>query len=126
MDRRHHGSPTSLARRIIDTTPAWRPVVSALSFLAPGGRLVINAIRKESVDNRALLDLDYPAHLWMEKEIKSVANVTRRDVSEFLALSETIPIVPEVEVFPLTAANTALMELKERKIRGAKVLLMEG
>ena len=118
--------PPVLLDAIIDTTPAWRPVVSALSFLAPGGRLVINAIRKESVDNRALLDLDYPAHLWMEKEIKSVANVTRRDVSEFLALSETIPIVPEVEVFPLTAANTALMELKERKIRGAKVLLMEG
>lgn len=110
---------------IIDTTPAWRPVVSALSFLAPGGRLVINAIRKESLDQRVLLDLDYPSHLWMEKEIKSVANVTRRDVAEFLSLSAAIPIVAEVQTFPMAEANTALMELKERKIRGAKVLLME-
>ena len=69
---------------IIDTTPAWKPVVAALANLRPGGRLVINAIRKEAVDKDALLRLDYPEHLWMEKEIKSVANVTRADVVEFL------------------------------------------
>jgi propanol-preferring alcohol dehydrogenase len=107
---------------IIDTTPVWKPVVEALKNLAPGGRLVINAIRKEDSDKNELLKLDYPDHLWMEKEIKSVANVTRTDVSEFLRLAVEIPIKPEVEEYPLEDANTALLEIKERKIRGAKVL----
>lgn len=107
---------------IIDTTPAWKPVVEALKHLEPGGRLVINAIRKEETDKEALLGLDYPAHLWMEKEIKSVANITRRDVREFLALAAEIPIRPEVKEFPLSEANQALVELKGRSIRGAKVL----
>ncbi len=107
---------------IIDTTPAWKPVVEALKNLKPGGRLVINAIRKEDRDKDYLLRLDYPTHLWMEKEIKSVANVTRRDIEEFLDLASRIPIKPEVQVFPLEEANRALSELKERKIKGAKVL----
>lgn len=107
---------------IIDTTPAWKPVVEALYNLAPGGRLVINAIRKEEADKAELLRLDYPAHLWMEKEIKSVANVSRLDVSEFLELAARIPIRAEVQLYALEEANLALMELKQRKIRGAKVL----
>lgn len=107
---------------IIDFTPAWRPVVEGLKNLEPGGRLVINAIRKEEVDKDYLLCLDYPAHLWMEKEIKSVANVSRKDVSEFLALAAEMRIRPEIQVFALEEANRALVELKTRKIRGAKVL----
>jgi propanol-preferring alcohol dehydrogenase len=107
---------------IIDTTPAWKPILAALGRLAPGGRLVINAIRKEEADKSVLLDLDYPAQLWMEKEIKSVANVARGDVREFLALAAEIPIRPEVEEYPLEAANRALLDLKTRRIRGAKVL----
>ena len=110
---------------IIDTTPAWKPVVEALKILTPGGRLVINAIRKEEFDKADLMRLDYPQHLWMEKEIKSVANVTRQDVTEFLELAARIPITPEVEPFPLVDANIALLELKERKIRGAKVLMID-
>lgn len=107
---------------IIDTTPAWKPVVEALKNLRKGGRLVINAIRKEEKDKEYLLKLDYSAHLWLEKEIKSVANVARTDVSEFLDLAAKIPIMPEVEEFAIEDANKALIELKERKIRGAKVL----
>jgi propanol-preferring alcohol dehydrogenase len=107
---------------IIDTTPVWRPVVEALKNLAPGGRLVINAIRKEEVDKEALLRLDYPRHLWLEKEVKSVANVCRSDVREFLQLAAEIPIRPTVEEYPLEEANRALLELKARRIRGAKVL----
>ena len=107
---------------IIDTTPAWKPVVEALKNLKPAGRLVINAIRKEGGDQEYLLKLDYPEHLWLEKEIKSVANVAIRDLKEFIALAAEIPIKPEVQEFELEAANQALMELKERKIRGAKVL----
>lgn len=109
---------------VIDTTPVWRPVVSALGNLKSGGKLVINAIRKEDADKEALLRIDYPAHLWLEKEIKSVANVARRDVREFLELAAQIPIKPEIQVYSLAEANQALLELKERKIRGAKVLKM--
>ena len=107
---------------IIDTTPAWKPVVEGLKNLKPGGRLVINAIRKEASDQDCLMALDYPMHLWMEKEIKSVANVARQDVREFLALAAEMNVKPEVQEFELEDANQALMELKERKIRGAKVL----
>ncbi|MFO7554242.1 MAG: zinc-dependent alcohol dehydrogenase family protein [Desulfobacterales bacterium] len=107
---------------IIDTTPAWKPVIEALKNLRPGGRLVINAIRKEERDKDYLFKLKYPEHLWMEKEIKSVANVARKDVSEFIKLAAEIPIIPEIEEYPLEAANVALLELKERKILGAKVL----
>ncbi len=107
---------------VIDTTPAWRPIVEALRQLLPGGRLVINAIRKESFDRDALLAISYPTHLWQEKEIKSVANITRADISEFLALAAGMQIRPEVQLFPLEDANRALLELKQRRIRGAKVL----
>ncbi len=107
---------------IIDTTPAWKPLVEGLKNLEAGGRLVINAIRKENSDKDYLGNLDYPTHLWMEKEIKSVANVVRNDVAEFLELAAAIPIRPEVQEFPLADANQALIELKTGKIRGAKVL----
>lgn len=109
---------------IIDTTPVWKPVVEALGNLEPGGRLVINAIRKEDADKAQLLRLDYPQHLWLEKEIKSVANVARRDVREFLQLAAEIGLEPEIEEFALEDANRALLELKTQKIRGAKVLIM--
>jgi propanol-preferring alcohol dehydrogenase len=114
-------SPEKL-HSIIDTTPVWKPVLEAMKNLEPGGRLVINAIRKEDVDKESLLRLDYPTHFWLEKEIKSVANVTRRDVREFLDMAAEIPIRPDVEEFALEDANKALVELKMRKIRGAKVL----
>ena len=109
---------------IIDTTPAWEPIVEALANLESGGRLVINAIRKEG-DKHSLLKLDYPAHLWLEKEIKSVANITRRDVKEFLSLAAEMNLKPEVQVFALEQANEALFELKTGKIRGAKVLKID-
>lgn len=107
---------------LIDTTPVWKPVVEAMKNLKPGGRLVINAIRKEEIDKDYLLKLDYPEHLWMEKEIKSVANVARYDVEEFLRIAAEIPIKPEYQEYSLEEANKALVELKERRIRGAKVL----
>jgi alcohol dehydrogenase, propanol-preferring len=107
---------------IIDTTPAWTPIVAALENLEAGGRLVINAIRKEDGDKPALLGLDYPTHLWREKEVKSVANVTRADVREFLQLAAEIPIRPEIQEYALEDANQALAELKVKDVRGAKVL----
>jgi len=109
----------------IDTTPVWGPIVEVLKNLDRGGRLVINAIRKEGGDQEALLKLDYSRDLWMEREIKSVANVTRRDVAEFLKVAAEIPIQPEIQEFSLEEANQALVEIKERKIRGAKVLRVD-
>jgi propanol-preferring alcohol dehydrogenase len=118
--------PPELLHSVIDTTPVWKPIVEALKNLHPGGRLVINAIRKEEVDKTALLALDYPAHLWMEKDIRSVANVTRRDVREFLALAAEVPLKPETEEIPLADANRALRDLKQGRIKGAKVLRVAG
>lgn len=107
---------------IIDTTPAWTPVVAALGNLRPGGRLVINAIRKENADQEALLELSYHDHLWLEREIKSVANITARDIAEFLPIAAEIPIRSTVQVYPLEQANKALVELKRQPVTGAKVL----
>lgn len=110
---------------ILDTTPVWGPDMEALKRLKPGGRLVINAIRKEEADKETLLGLDYASQLWMEKEIKSVANVTRADVREFLALAAEANIKPEYQEYDLEDANQALLELKQGRIRGAKVLCVD-
>jgi alcohol dehydrogenase, propanol-preferring len=109
---------------IIDTTPAWTPIVLALENLERGGRLVVNAIRKEDTDKEVLLGLDYSRHLWLEKEIKSVANVTRHDVREFLRLADEMRLKPEIQEYALDEANRALFELKTKKVRGAKVLTL--
>jgi len=102
----------------IDFTPVGEPVREALRNLQKGGRVVINAIRKVT----PIPELDYAEHLWHEKEVKSVANVTRKDAQEFLPLAAGIPIVPETQEFKLEEANEALALLKEGKIRGAGVL----
>ena len=107
---------------IIDTTPAWKPLVAALANLAPGGRLVVNAIRKEAVDRDELLTLDYAEHLWLEKEIKSVANIARSDVEAFLKLAAAMNIAPRVREYPLAEANRALRDLRAGRGPGAKVL----
>ncbi len=116
--------PGALLDAIIDTTPAWTPVVEALRHLKPGGRLVINAIRKEDRDKDYLLRLNYPEHLWMEKEIKSVANVTRSDVEEFLALAAAIPIRSAVQTYPLAQANEALWAVKQGQVSQSNVLVI--
>lgn len=118
-------SPQKL-HAIIDTTPVWKPVVEALKNLRASGRLVINAIRKEDFDKDYLLNIDYTKHLWSEKEIKSVANVTRRDVSEFLNVAAKIPIKPDVTIFPLEDANNALKQIKRGGGKGASVLKLSN
>jgi alcohol dehydrogenase, propanol-preferring len=115
-------TPPSLLDAAIDTTPAWTPVVEALRVLAPGGRLMINAIRKEPRDQDALLRLDYATHLWREREIKTVANMTRQDAREFLPLAARATIRPQVQDFPLEQANEALLRVKQGKTQGAAVL----
>lgn len=115
-------NPPEKLYAIIDTTPAWKPIVEGLKNLESGGKLVINAIRKEDRDKDVLLQLDYGKHLWMEKEIKSVANVSRNDIIEFLDIAAKAQMKPEVQEYNFDEANKALTDLKKRKIRGAKVL----
>jgi alcohol dehydrogenase, propanol-preferring len=117
-------SPLKGLDAVIDTTPVWGAVSEALKRVRPGGRVVINAIRKEESDKSVLSQLDYPSQLWMEKEIKSVANVTRADVREFLQLAAEAGIKPEFQEYDLKDANTALLEMKQGKIHGSKVLRM--
>jgi len=114
--------PPQALHAIIDTTPAWLPIVCALRHLLPGGRLVINAIRKEAHDLQSLLRVNYPEHLWMEKEIKSVANVTRADIRAFLDHAAAAAIRPEYQLYDLEDANRALQAQKRGGTRGAKVL----
>ena len=115
-------SPPAALRAIIDTTPVWKPVLAALECLQPGGRLVINAIRKEDGDRDLLASLRYEDHLWLEKEIKTVANVTHRDLAEFLPLAAQVPLHVETRTYPLEVANDALNDLRRGHIRGANVL----
>jgi propanol-preferring alcohol dehydrogenase len=115
-------NPSAGLHAAIDFTPAWTPILEAMRVLRPGGRLVINAIRKEARDKDALLRLDYATHLWREKEIKTTANVTRQDAREFLPLAAEIPIRPQVQEFPLEQANDALLSVKQGKMQGAAVL----
>ena len=116
-------TPPERLEAIIDTTPAWKPVVDVLPYLAPGGRLVINAIRKSTTDQQQLLRLDYASHLWMEREVRSVANVTREDVRQMLRAAAEFGIRPKVEMLQLREANIALARLSgATRLRGAMVL----
>jgi alcohol dehydrogenase, propanol-preferring len=115
--------PPELMDCIIDTTPAWKPIVEALNMLKPGGRLVINAISKEKTDMEYLLNLNYQEHLWLEKEIKTVANVTRKDIEEFLQIAGRMKLKPVIQTYALEEANEALCELKRGKGIGTKVLV---
>jgi propanol-preferring alcohol dehydrogenase len=115
-------APPERMAAAIDATPAWLPLIEAMKHLISGGRLVVNAIRKEDTDKGELLKLDFSSSLWLEKEVKSVANVTRQDVRDFLQLAAATGIRPEFEEYPLLDANRALLEIKHGRIRGAKVL----
>ena len=118
--------PPQLLDAIIDTTPAWLPMLEGLRNLKPGGRLVINAIRKEPADRGLMANIDYAEHLWMEKEIKTVANVTADDIREFLAVAARIPLRPAVQTYPLEEANRAIVDLQRGGLRGAKVLVIKN
>jgi propanol-preferring alcohol dehydrogenase len=109
--------PTALDRAI-DFTPVGETIRQALSVLSKGGRVVVNAIRKTT----AVPELVYDQHLWDEKELKSVANVTRTDAREFLPLAADIPLRPAVEEVALRNINETLRLLKQGKVTGAAAL----
>jgi propanol-preferring alcohol dehydrogenase len=113
-----------------------RPPVEldAAIIFAPVGALVpaaLRAVRKAGVVVCAGIHMsDIPAFpyelLWGERLLRSVANLTRRDGEELLALAPKIPIRTEIEVFPLEQANEALEQLRTGRIRGAAVLDVAG
>jgi propanol-preferring alcohol dehydrogenase len=113
-------SPPEKLEFAIDFTPVGETVPLALRALEKGGRLIMAVIRKRN----PVPPLDYTQLLWDEKEIKSVANITRTDAQEFLPLAAEIPIVPEVQEFKLEQANEVLSLLKQGKIQGAAILKM--
>ncbi len=110
--------PPAKLNKAMDFTPVGQCVRDALASLERGGRLVINAIRKET----PIPALDYARYLWLEREIKSVANVTRGDAEQFLPLAAQIPIKPTIEQFDLADANEVLIKIKHSQLRAAAVL----
>ena len=98
--------------------PVGSVVVAALSALAPGGTVAINAIH---LDEIPAFDYDL---LWRERGLRSVANFTRRDAEEFLALAAEIPIRTVADVYPLEDAHLALAALAAGRVSGAAVLTM--
>jgi len=110
-------SPPRRLNVAIDFTPVGETVSRALELLDRGGRLVINAIRKQTP-----VILDYARHLWEEKEVKSVANVTREDVRGFVEFYSKYGVETHVQVYRLEEVNDALRDLKAARVRGAPVL----
>ncbi len=117
-------TPEFKADKAIFTIPVWQYLLKALENLNGGGKIVINLIRMQEENKETLLNLSYQNHLWMEKQIKTVANVTISDAQQFINLAAKIPIIPEVQFYKLEQANMALQDLKEGRIKGSKVLLI--
>jgi len=116
-------TPPEAPDAIIDTTPAWKPVLAALAALRPGGRLVVNAIAKEDDDIALMQHLDYTEHLWREKQLRTVTNVTREDVRACLALAAEAGLSPRTTAWPFDQANEALQALRFGDVTGALVLV---
>ncbi len=111
--------PTGGLDAAVTFAPSGNVVVSALRSLDRGGVVAVNAIHLDRVPQ-----FDYDL-LWWERQIRSVANYTRRDASEFLALATDMGIETTVQEYPLERANAALEELKNGTTRGTAVLVMD-
>ena len=104
--------------RAITFAPSGDVVIAALASLRKGGVVAINAIHLDRVPQ-----FDYDTLLWGERQIRSVANMTRGDARDFLALAAEIGLRPKVTVFPLDQANEALMAVKRDAVDGAAVIV---
>jgi propanol-preferring alcohol dehydrogenase len=102
----------------ITFAPSGDVVIAALSSLRKGGVVAINAIHLDRIP-----EFDYDKLLWGERQIRSVANMTRADARDFLALAASIKLRPRVTTFPLDQANEALLAIKQDSINGAAVIL---
>jgi propanol-preferring alcohol dehydrogenase len=109
-------APEELDAAII-FAPAGELVPAALRALARGGTVVCAGIHMSDIPS-------FPYELlWSERTVRSVANLTRRDGEEFLALAPLVPVRTEVEAYPLARANDALARLRDGRVRGAAVLV---
>ncbi len=113
-------TPPELMHGSITFAPAGGLVPAALRHLRKGGTLAINAIHMTPIP-----ELDYSL-IYGERTVRSVANATRQDAHELLALAAEVPIRTDVELYPLEAANQALQRLKRSEIRGAAVLQIDA
>lgn len=109
--------PVSLDRAIT-FAPSGKVVVRALSALRKGGVVAINAIHLDQMPA-----FDYDKLLWGERQIRSVANMTRQDARDFLAVAQQLKIHPQVATFSLDDANKALLAVKEETERGSAVIV---
>ncbi len=103
--------------RAIDFTPAGEITARALELLERGGVLITNVIRKQTP-----IVLDYAKHLWLERSVRSVANVTRRDVGELLEIAARYGLRVETQPYALKDVNRALRDLKAARVRGSAIL----
>jgi propanol-preferring alcohol dehydrogenase len=104
--------------RAITFAPSGDVVVAALSSLRKGGIVAINAIHLDRIPQ-----FDYDRLLWGERQLRSVANMTRQDARDFLQLAAEIRLRPKVTSFPLQDANEALLAIKHDAIDGAAVIV---
>jgi propanol-preferring alcohol dehydrogenase len=104
--------------RAITFAPSGAVVVNAISSLRKGGIVAINAIHLDQMPA-----FDYDKLLWGERQIRSVANMTRQDATDFLQLAAEIGIHPQVQVFPLDQANEALQAVKNETANGPCVIV---
>ena len=104
--------------RAITFAPSGKVVVSALASLRKGGVVAINAIHLDQMPA-----FDYDTLLWGERQIRSVANMTRQDARDFLKLAHDLRIRPEVTMFSLDDANSALLAVKEETAKGSVVIV---
>src|SRR5271170_5350791 len=104
--------------RAITFAPSGKVVVSALAALRKGGVVAINAIHLDQMPA-----FDYDKLLWGERQIRSVANMTRQDARDFLQVASDLKILPEVTVFSLAEANQALLAVKEETRKGSAVIV---
>jgi propanol-preferring alcohol dehydrogenase len=111
-------SPPVELDRAVTFAPSGDVVIAALSSLRKGGVVAINAIHLDRIPQ-----FDYDRLLWGERQIRSVANMTRDDARDFLALAAQIGLQPKVTVFSLDQANEALMAVKNDAVDGAAVIV---
>jgi propanol-preferring alcohol dehydrogenase len=103
--------------RAVTFAPSGDVVVSALASLRKGGVVAINAIHLDRIPQ-----FDYDTLLWGERQIRSVANMTRADARDFLQIASEIGLKPKVTAFPLSEINAALAAIKRDAIDGAAVV----
>ena len=104
--------------RAVTFAPSEKVVISALASLRKGGVVAINAIHLDHMP-----EFDYDTLLWGERQIRSVANMTRQDARDFLQVAHDLHIRPQVQVFSLEHANEALMSVKEETVHGSAVIV---